>query len=165
MGILMCDDCVIIRDARLDDVPAIRDLINSHAELERMLFRSLASLYESIRDFKVCEIAHEVVGCCALQIVWADLAEVKSLAVKESYQGRGVGSSLVDGVLENARSLKLPAVFTLTLEEEFFVKLGFSRVSKDSLPMKVWSDCVRCPKQNHCDETAMIIRLQPSQPI
>lgn len=146
----------LIRDARLDDVPAMRELINSYAELGRMLFRSLSHLYESLRDFKVWEAGGQVVGCCALQVLWADLAEIKSLAVKEGFQGKGIGKALVINQIEQARQLKVPRLFTLTLEPVFFEKLGFKQVEKDQLPMKVWSDCVRCCKQDKCDEIAMI---------
>ena len=149
----------MIRNARLDDVPALQQLINSHAELGRMLFRSPANLYESLRDFKTYWHGDQLIGCCALQIVWADLAEVKSLAVKDHCQGRGIGSELLQAVIAEARQLHLPKIFTLTLEEQFFAKLGFKAVPKDIMPMKVWSDCVRCPRQDNCNEIAMILNL------
>lgn len=153
-------DNLVIRNARLDDVTVIRELINSHAELDRMLFRSLADLYENLRDFKVCEDAGEVIGCCALQIYWADLAEIKSLAVHEERRRYGIGSALVRAAIEDARTLKLPKVFALTLDKRFFEKLGFERVSMDTLPMKVWTDCVRCSKQAQCDEIALVYSLK-----
>ncbi len=149
----------MIRKAKLNDVPQIRELINSHAERERMLFRSLSDLYENIRDFFVCEVDNKVVGCGGLQTIWADLAELKSLAVHNDYQGRGIGKQLVQAILTEARELGLPKVFTLTLEETFFLKTGFKTVSMDTLPMKVWSECIRCPKQAHCDEIAMTYEL------
>ncbi len=146
----------MIRTAKLADVPAIRDLINSYAELERMLFRSLAEIYETLRNFRVCELDGKIVGCCALQVMWSDLAEVKSLVVHEDYQGQGIGAQLVQAVLEDARQLGLPKVFALTLEKNFFEKIGFHLIKKEELPMKVWSDCVSCPKQDHCDEIAVM---------
>ena len=149
----------MIRNARLDDAPAIRDLINAHAELQKMLFRSLADLYSAIRDFKVYEQNGQVAGCCALEIVWSDLAEIKSLSVADNMQGQGVGKALVRAALDEARELHLPRVFCLTLEQSFFEKFGFEKVPMDTLPMKVWSDCVRCSKQDNCDEIAMLHNL------
>lgn len=149
----------MIRTARLDDVPAIRQLINAHAELGRMLFRSQADIYQSLRDFKLYELDGNIVGCCALQIWWADLAEIKSLAVEKSYHKRGIGSALVIAIIEEARQLKLPRILTLTLEKDFFEKLGFEKIPMDSLPLKVWSDCIRCAKQQQCDEIAMMFHL------
>ena len=149
----------MIRSAGLDDVPAIQELINSHAERGRMLFRSLANLYESVRDFKVYQQDRQVIGCCALQVIWADLAEIKSLAVCREHQGRGIGSALVSAMIEEAKTLSLPRVFTLTMEKDFFAKLNFTCVPMKTLPMKVWSDCVACPRQDNCDEIAMILDL------
>ena len=97
-----------------------------------------------------------VSGCCALQVIWSDLAEVKSLAVQENSTGRGVGRALVEAAIKAASDLGLEEVFTLTLEPGFFEKLRFERISKERLPMKVWSDCAKCPKQDNCDEIAMV---------
>jgi amino-acid N-acetyltransferase len=149
----------LIRDARLDDVPAIRELINSYAELDKMLFRPLADLYESLRDFKVFERDGQVVGCCALQVLWSDLAEIKSLAVRQDCQGQGIGTQLVQGIINEAWRLRLPRIFTLTLEKQFFEKQGFMKIARESLPYKVWSECIHCPKQDQCDEVAMMREL------
>lgn len=147
------------RDAKICDVEAINALIISYAELDRMLFRSKADIYENLQSFLVAEMDDRIVGCCALQIVWADLAEIKSLAVAENCAGTGVGKELVSGAIEKARGLGLEKLFALTLETGFFEKSGFEQVDKNSLPMKVWSDCARCPKQDHCDEIAVLLTL------
>ena len=145
-----------VRSANVNDVKAINGLINSYAERDQMLFRSLADIYTNLQTFLVAELDGRIVGCCALEIIWSDLAEVKSLAVDENHKGSGVGSSLVNAAVEKAKTLKLPKVFGLTLKPQFFEKLGFKVVDKGELPMKVWSDCARCPKQQNCDETAVI---------
>jgi amino-acid N-acetyltransferase len=97
-----------------------------------------------------------VVGCCALEIIWADLAEIKSLAVDGTRKQKGIGKMLVAAAVEQAAALGVPKVFALTLEPEFFEKSGFDIVEKETLPMKVWSDCARCPKQQKCDEIAVV---------
>ncbi len=141
-------------------MPAIHALISCYAELDRMLFRSLADIYENLQVFQVAEANGTVVGCCALKVIWSNLAEIQSLAVDKSYFGKGIGRALVNQCLEEARRLGISQVFTLTMEPVFFKKVGFRCVDKKTLPMKVWSDCARCPKQDHCDETAMIIDLE-----
>lgn len=148
-----------IRNAQVQDVPAIHALISCYAELDRMLFRSLADIYENLQVFQVAEVNGTVVGCCALKVIWANLAEIQSLAVDKNYFGKGIGRALVNQCLEEARRMGITQVFTLTMEPAFFEKVGFRRVDKKTLPMKVWSDCARCPKQDHCDETAMMIDL------
>lgn len=149
----------MIRPATIYDVPRIQEIINSHAELGRMLFKSLAQLFEDLRDFAVYEENGEVFGCAALTIIWADLAEVRSLAVHEGHMGRGIGRKLVEWSAEEARRLQIRRIMSLTYEQRFFEKLGFEVVSKESLPLKVWSDCVRCPKRDGCDEIAMVRTL------
>ncbi len=150
----------MIRPATIHDVPVISDIINSHAERGKMLFKSYAQLFEAVRDFAVfVDDGGKVVGCCALSIIWADLTEVRSLAVDESHRGKGVGTQLVKWCVEEARRLGIRKLMSLTYEQRFFEKLGFEVVSKDTLPLKVWSDCVRCPKNDHCDEIAMVLTL------
>jgi len=144
------------RSAKILDVEAIHALINSYAERDRMLFRSVADIYENLQCFTVTELDGSVVGCCALEIVWSDLAEIKSLAVDESTKGKGIGRMLVTAAAEQAAALGVPRVFALTLEPEFFLKSGFEIVEKETMPMKVWSDCARCPKQQNCDEIAVV---------
>ena len=148
-----------IRDAKISDVEAIVAFITSYAERDRMLFRSKADVYENLQSFLVAEMDDRVVGCCALQIVWAELAEIKSLAIEKNYVGAGLGMHLVSAAIEKARGLGLGKLFALTLEESFFQKSGFKKIDKKLLPMKVWSDCRRCPKQDNCDEIAVLLTL------
>jgi amino-acid N-acetyltransferase len=145
-----------VRNARIADARAICSLISNYAERDRMLARSMADIYENLHSFTVVELNGTVVGCCALAIIWADLAEIKSLAVDEAKKGSGVGKLLVNTALKRARQLGLARVFALTLNPDFFEKLGFQIIEKDSLPMKVWKDCAKCPKQQNCDEIAVI---------
>jgi amino-acid N-acetyltransferase len=145
-----------VRSAKITDAKAIYSLINSYAEENKMLFRSMADIYENLQSFTVVELNGKVVGCCALQVIWSDLVEIKSLAVDEANTNKGVGKSLVAAAIEKAVQLGAPRVFALTLYPDFFQKLGFEVIQKDKLPMKVWSDCAKCSKQQNCDEIAVI---------
>lgn len=153
----------MIRPATIHDVPRMQEIINSHAELGKMLFKSLAELYEGLRDFAVFEIetprGRQVVGCCALTIIWADLAEVRALAVDDTRRGMGVGRQLVEWCMAEARRLGIRKLMSLTYEQKFFGKFGFVTVPKETLPLKVWSDCVKCAKNANCDEIAMVLEL------
>ena len=157
----------MIRNATIHDVPRISDIINSHAELGRMLFKSYAQLFEDLRDFAVHvdDATGRVVVCCGLTIIWADLAEVRSLAVDEGSRGKGIGRTLVEWSVEEARRLGIRKIMSLTYEQRFFEKLGFEVVPKETLPLKVWSDCVRCPKRDGCDEIAMVRTLHDVPPV
>ena len=149
----------MVRPARLSDVPRIQEIINGHAERGRMLFKNFAQLYENLRDFAIYEYGGDVVGCVALGIVWSDMAEIRSLAVDEDFIGRGIGRALVEWTVDDARRLGIRKLMSLTYEQRFFEKLGFAVVEKETLPLKVWSECVRCPKNLACDEIAMVREL------
>ena len=148
-----------VRNATISDAKAICSLISDYAEQDKMLFRSMADIYENLQSFIVAENEGEIVGCCALQIIWSDLAEIKSLAVDKAHKGKGVGREIVISAIEQAQKIGISRIFALTLEPEFFLKMGFKAVDKDTLPMKVWSDCAKCPKQDNCDETAVVMLL------
>jgi len=145
-----------VRSAIISDARTIYSLINQYAEEDKMLFRSMADIYENLQSFSVAELDGKVVGCCSLQIIWSDLAEIKSLAVDKEKTGSGVGKMLVGNAVEQAGRLGISRIFALTLRPDFFEKMGFEMVEKKALPMKVWSDCAKCPKQQNCDETAVI---------
>ncbi len=155
---------MLIRSATVHDVPAIAGLIATFAQQGKMLFRSHAELYEAIRDFQVAEVEGKIAGVCALEIVWADLAEVRSLAVSPDAQGQGIGRGLVEAVAEEAGRLQIARIFALTYEQAFFEKRGFRVVEKSALPLKVWSVCIKCPKRDGCDEIAMVRTLMEGVP-
>lgn len=147
------------RKAAMRDVPAMFRLINHWADQRQMLPKSLHALHAAVRDFWVAEEDGEVIGCCGLRIYTDDLAEVCSLAIAEGKQGRGLGQSLVRCCLDEARAMEIKRVFALTYQVRFFERLGFSVVSMDLLPEKVWRDCVSCPFLDNCNETAMILEI------
>jgi len=151
---------VNVRPAHTSDAEAICHLVNYYAERGRMLHRSLESTYEALREFQVAvEDDGTVVGCVAVDLFWADLAEVKSLAVAPERQGRGIGRRLLEAAVADARRLRAARLFTLTYEESFFRKMGFQRIDRDTLPEKVWRECIACPKAACCDEITMMLRI------
>jgi len=149
-----------IRKARMADIEAIFALVTAYSRRQILLPRSRADLYESLREFQVADRNGEVVGCAALAIQWENLAEIKSLAVREAEQGTGVGRRLVEACLAEARTLGIGRVFALTSRPGFFERLGFGGIPKETLPHKIWTDCVRCPKFPDCDEEAVAIELE-----
>ena len=148
-----------VRPARVADVPEMANLINFYAAQGLMLSKTEAQLYNNVRDFVVADAGGAIVGCGGLKVTWHNLAEIMALAVAPAYRGRGLGRELVLPLIEEARTLGIPTVFTLTYQIGFFSRLGFQIVPKHTLSQKVWQDCVFCPKQDCCDETAMILLL------
>jgi amino-acid N-acetyltransferase len=154
----------VLRKASVKDVPAMARLINDYAAKSQMLPRSHHRLYQDIRDFVVAECDGQIIGCGALHVVWEDIAEVRSLAVAPEYRNMGLGRHIVDTVLAEAKALGLPRVFALTYHRGFFERAGFRIVARETLPHKIWGDCIDCPKFPNCDEVALIIDLDEIQP-
>ncbi|OGO20936.1 MAG: GNAT family N-acetyltransferase [Chloroflexi bacterium RBG_16_50_11] len=145
-----------VEKAKISDAPQIHKLINGFAEKGQMLARPLSEIYESIRDFFVIRDAGEVVACAALHVSWSDLAEIRSVAVAEDKQKKGLGAKLVAACLKEAKELGIETVFCFTYQPEFFKRQKFVDVDKKELPRKVWTDCFRCPRFPDCDEIALI---------
>ena len=152
----------MLRKARIGDVKTIHRMINLSAGKGEMLPRSLMDIYNSLRDFIVyCdEDGSQVIGICAMNIIWENLAEIRSLYVDKNYRWQGIGRKLVEFCISEAITLELFRIFSLTYKREFFVQLGFKEVDRSTLPEKIWSDCFRCSKYpDYCDEVAVIIEL------
>lgn len=149
----------MIRKATMADVSLMHGMLITYADRGLLIGRSISSIYDKLRDFVVYEEDGEVVGMCALQISWENLAEIRSLAVVEAVHGKGVGRKLVEACLAEAKDFEITKVFTLTYQDAFFRKLGFYDIDKKDLPHKIWSDCLHCPKFPNCDENGLMIDL------
>lgn len=153
-----------VRKASMRDIPAMLAIINDYAAKGIMLSRTEFEMSENIRDFTVAYAGEELAGCAALHFYTPTSAEVRSLAVKPSLKQLGVGRALIESLEQEARVNDLVSVFAFTYVLGFFEKLGFQEVERGELPLKVWKDCLRCQKFDHCDEIAVIKHLK-SAPI
>ncbi len=151
----------VLRRARLGDVPGIAAVMARYIAEGVLLPRPVSELYQCVREFHVAELHGEVVATAALRVLWDDLGEVRSLAVRPDCHGQGLGAALVKAVVEDARAVGVPRVIALTREVEFFERAGFRVETRESLPRKVWTDCMRCPKRHACDEVAVVMDLVP----
>jgi argininosuccinate lyase / amino-acid N-acetyltransferase len=147
---------VEFRQARMDDLDAIVQLVDYWAQHGENLPRSREDIMKAILDFGVAVVDGRVVGCAALWIYNPDLAEIRSLGIHTEFQGRGIGQGIVRHFQQVAGQLHIDRLFVLTRAPEFFEKVGFRRVSINSLPEKVLKDCSNCPKNANCDEVALI---------
>ena len=145
-----------IRQARIADVPAIAELVDRFARQGEVLPRKVEEIYQTVREWMVAEHDGQLLGCGSLVILWSDMAEVRSLVVVPEAQGMGIGRRLVAGLLAQATELDLTQVIALTRQPRFFLKQGFRIVPRDSLPRKMWKDCVHCLRLDNCDEVAML---------
>lgn len=149
------------RKAALTDIPALLHLINSFAARGIMLPRTEFELAENIRDFLVVYSGNRLVGCGALHFYTAKAGEIRSLAVDPEFQKHGVGALLMAELEAEGRAYGLHALFAFTYVSGFFQKIGYHEVDRGELPLKAWKDCLRCPKFQACDETAVLKVLSP----
>ncbi|CCK81657.1 N-acetyltransferase [Desulfobacula toluolica] len=151
----------MIRKAVLDDVKHIHALLQFYHKTGELLARPLSKLYDHLRDFWVFEDPRQnkVVGCCALQFCWENMAEIRSLAVDPDFTGQGIGTVLTERTIQEAVYFKITDLFTLTYRPTFFERFEFSIIDKNELPIKVWSDCIGCVNFPNCDEIAMLKKL------
>lgn len=149
----------VYRKPTFADVDEIHDLIASYASQGLMLPKPHSTLYETLREFVVAEDieSKKIVGVGALHLTWNELAEVRSMAVDENFSRHGIGSAIVKKLLEEGREVGVTKFFTLTYRPEFFKSLGFELTTKESLPHKIWKECIDCPKFANCDEIAMTL--------
>ncbi|ATD73011.1 N-acetylglutamate synthase [Gordonia sp. 1D] len=131
-----------VRRARTSDVPRIKELIDKYAG-RILLEKNLVTLYESVQEFWVAEVDGLVVGCGALHVLWADLGEVRTVAVDPVFSGRGIGHKIVGRLMEIARELELARVFVLTFETSFFAKHGFREIEGTPVTREVFEEMCR----------------------
>jgi N-acetylglutamate synthase-like GNAT family acetyltransferase len=152
---------LLIRPARLSDVPQLEHLMAPYVATGDLLPRSNYDLCRHIKEYVVAEaLDGGVVGCGSLKIYSGDLAEVAGLAVRQDHQGAGAGRALMEALIAEAREHGLSEVLALTRKPAFFLRLGFVPAEKDHFPLKVWADCAKCPRQNCCDEIAVVLKLR-----
>jgi amino-acid N-acetyltransferase len=152
----------MIRKATIEDIKSIHALLLQYGAQGILLPRPLSQLYDHVRDFLVYvdPETNDILGCCALQFCWEDLAEIRSLAVRQDCVRQDIGSRLLEAAFDEAKNYKIKKIFTLTYKVEFFKRLGFEQIDKSLLPLKIWSDCIHCIKFPSCDETAMLKELE-----
>lgn len=155
----MASKDIAVRTARLADAEVIGDITALYADKGIMLKRSPENIIENIRNFLVAEQGGTIIGACAISFFTLHLAEIRTLAVVDTFKRRGVGSMLVGKAEEVLKEEGVKTAFVLTLSPDFFLSLGYREVNKEMFPQKIWRDCTNCPKLMACDEIAMIKEL------
>jgi len=167
-----------IRSARTRDVPTIRKLMDSNVESGRLLSKATVTLYEDVQEFCVAELSPDEVlaGCGALHVMWEDLAEIRTVAVREDCRGLGVGHGIVEALLRRARAVGVDRVFVLTFAVDFFGRHGFQPISGTPVAAEVYRELLRSydegvaefldlerVKPNTLGNTRMLLRLLPGR--
>lgn len=166
-----------VRPARTADVAGIRGLINANLASGRLLGKAPVTLYEDIQEFWVAEQESDglIAGCGALHVLWEDLAEIRTIAVRADCQGHGIGHRIADALLGQARELGVQRVFVLTFEVAFFASLGFTEIFGTPVAPDVYTELLRSydegvaqfldldwVKPNTLGNTRMLLHLRPA---
>ena len=122
-----------LRRARTSDVKGIEALVAPRADERILLAKDTVTYFESLQEFwLVVDVQPDgseiLAGCAALHIIWADLAEARTVATSPDYRGRGVGKALIRQLLADAVEIGVNRVFCLTFETGFFGSLGFEPI-------------------------------------
>jgi len=134
---------VVVRRARTSDIRTIRDIVRPHAESRVLVSKDAVTYYEAVQQFRVGEVDGRVVGFGALHVMWEDLAEIRTLAASPAAKGRGVGSRLLEALVEDARELGVERLFCLTFEVDFFSRHGFEVIEGQAVEPEVYAELVR----------------------
>jgi amino-acid N-acetyltransferase len=134
---------ITVRPARTSDVKQIRSIIDTYAAPGKMLEKETVTLFESVQEFVVAVEGDEVVGCGALHVLWEDLAEVRTLAVKENFHKKGVGHQILEAIVDRAYSVGVKRIFCLTFQTEFFGKHGFVEIEGTPVEPDVYQELLR----------------------
>jgi amino-acid N-acetyltransferase len=134
---------LVVRPARTSDIKKIRSIVDSYADQRRLLSKETVTLYEGVQEFTVAEVNGEVVGCGALHVLWEDLAEVRTVAVVESMQSKGIGHAILESILNKAKEIGVKKVFCLTFETKFFGSHGFNEIQGAPVEPDVYTQLLR----------------------
>ena len=148
------------RKASLRDIASMKELVLPEVESGIILERSSDEIATNIRSYTLAYADNQLVGFCALHIHTSSLSEIRSLIVKDGFRGQKIGEGLINMCLDEAKSLGLQKVLSLTYKKSFFEKLGFVEIPKESIPEhKIWADCIKCKHFPVCNEVSLIKNL------
>lgn len=128
----------VVRCAHEGDVDAIHALVSAFEGPELLLPRTRDDIADCITDFVVAvNRRNRIEGCAALHAYAPSLAEVGSVAVGVSAQGRGLGTLIVRGVEALARQRGIDELFAVTTVPAFFRTLGYDVTDIRAYPEKL----------------------------
>jgi amino-acid N-acetyltransferase len=139
---------IAVRKAAIGDVGVMHRDLQQVCREAAYAAQDHLQLPETLRDNTVAEDlpVQRIVGCGSLHLCWADLAEVRAVAVAPGTTKKGVGSLIVDRLIREAHEYGLERVFAFTYVPDFFARFGFVQVEHRSMPLKVYNECFQCPR-------------------
>jgi amino-acid N-acetyltransferase len=154
---------ISLRPAVTADAPELHTLIAAHLEEGKLLPRTLEELTVHAPRFVVAveptASGDRIVGCAELAPLSGNVAEVRSLVVKEEVRRLGLGEQMVAALAARARVEEYTKLCAFAHEPAFFVRRGFSIVPHTWVPEKIAHDCYSCPLFRNCTQYAVVLDL------
>lgn len=142
------------------DIEKMQELVEADVKNGNILERSANEMATTIRSYTVAKVDEQIVGFAALHIHTVTLAEIRSLIVKESFRGKGIGKQLIQRLVLEAKELNLEQILVLTYQKKLFELFGFVEIEKESIPeTKIWADCIKCKHFPVCNEISLMLQL------
>ena len=147
--------------AKLSDIPAMQSLVVREVKDGIILERSEDEVATNIRSYVLAKEGEKVIGYGALHVHSSRLAEIRSLIVSSEHRAKSIGKQVVQFCLAEAKSLEVSEeVLVLTYLPEFFQKMNFVEIPKESIPEhKIWTDCIKCIHFPICNEISLVYKL------
>lgn len=117
---------MMIRKAEPADVPTIHRLIEKATRNGKILKRTTDDIQHNLPAFVVADEDGAVIGCCALEVYNRKLAEIRSLAVAQERQRKGVATALISHCVKEAERRGVFEVLVITDRQNLFKRHGFS---------------------------------------
>lgn len=161
---------VSIRQAVFEDVREIYKLIRDNTDM--LVPRSMSDVVQHIDRFLVAVKDEQIIGGIAYDFLpeigdpLRTSVELQSLCVKTGWRGTGVGKMLAQKQIARLLPLNPYQFVVLTFSEEFFAKLGFKVVPKESMMHKLYMGCIHCTKHESpftCPEVAMVLSIESKE--
>ena len=127
-----------VREATIDDVGGLLELIRPLEEQGLLVRRSRDLLEQEINQFSVVERDGLLIACAALYPFPEDrTGELACLAVHPDYRHAGHGDTMLERITQRARELKLDSLFVLTTRtSHWFQERGFMPCQVEDLPQR-----------------------------
>lgn len=122
---------ISIRNATINDIPALVHIIDPFVQQRKLLRRTEDELQLLIEHGFVAETAESIIGFAALEIYSPKLAELRSLAVLPEFQRTGIGKRLTLACVERAQQLQILELMAISSSETFFQSCGFNYTLPD----------------------------------
>lgn len=125
-----------LRDASIEDIGGILELLRPLEENGILVRRSRELLEREVDRFVVLEHDHRIVGCAALYPFPDEAAaELAGLAVETQSRDRGYGEAILNHMITVAKTQKMKKLFVLTTRTaHWFIERGFVESDVSALP-------------------------------